>query len=80
MGSLAEAKLPCPQELSHCERESLILNEALTCCFSSASSASRKDTRPDSPRAGGIKLAFHVDTFICKMVLARSCKGRGETV
>jgi len=54
---LASARLPFPEGLSQCERESLILNEDLTCRLSSASGASRKDTRPDSPSTGGIKFA-----------------------
>ena len=58
--------------LSHCERESLILNEDLTCRLWPASSASRKDTRPDSPSTDGIKLALPVGTFIYKTVQSRS--------
>jgi len=66
------------QGLSHCERESLILNEDLTFPLSSISGASRKDTGPDSPSTGGIKLAPLIDTF--NTMLARSYKGRGEVI
>jgi hypothetical protein len=79
--SLAEAKLHLlPKALSHCERESLILSEDLTCRLSSASGASRIDTRQDSPNTGGIKLAPIFGAFICKTVLPRLRKDRGEVV
>jgi len=45
------------------------LNEELTCRLSSASGASCKNMRPDSPNTGGIKLAPIFDMFICKTVL-----------
>jgi hypothetical protein len=66
--------------LSHSERGSLILNEGLTCRLSSSSSVSRKDTRPESPSTGGIKLAPPVRAFTCKTVLVHAWKGRGEAV
>ena len=63
--------------LSHCERESLILNESLPYHFPLASDAGRKNTCLYSPGTDGIKLApmWYISM---KTVLSHSAELRGE--
>src|SRR4030095_12307621 len=78
--SLASAKLHFMPGLSHCERESLILNEDLVWCLSSASGASLTDRRPDSLSTGGIKLAPIFGSLSAKQCYRVYVKDRGEVV